>query len=491
MKQLSELLEGISFLSVNGSARCRISSIHTDSRAVTKSSLFIAVKGNLVDGHSYIDAAVAKGAAAVVCEVLPQNITDEVCYVVVKNSQKICGHLASAFYDFPSEKLKIVGVTGTNGKTTVATLLHQLFTGLGYKCGLVSTVRNVIGNVSQNSTHTTPDPLTLHRLFSEMVESECEYCFMEVSSHAVVQSRIEAVDFFGAIFTNLTHDHLDYHLTFDNYLKAKKAFFDGLSPRAFALVNADDRNGKVMVQNTAAKVKTYGLKTMCDFKGKVIQNSVEGLLLDINGTQLHSRLVGEFNAGNLLAIYGAAVSCGQDPNEVLVQISNLVPADGRFEIVRDGITLRTGIVDYAHTPDALEKILQTIRDIKPSGARVILVVGCGGDRDKAKRPVMAHIATVNSDVAILTSDNPRSENPESILDDMWAGIEPTLQVKAVRITDRKQAIKMACLMSANHDIIVVAGKGHEKYQDIKGEKLAFDDLEILKNEMYENAKQKT
>ncbi len=488
MQLLGRLLENISPLSIRGNTDCRIENICIDSRKVSKSSLFIAIKGTLTDGHKFIESAIRQGAVAVVCESLPDTLVEDVCYIVTDNSYKASGLLAAAFYGFPSDSFKVIGITGTNGKTTVATLLHQLFSGLGYKCGLLSTVNNIIGSEVKASTHTTPEPISLQNLFAEMVDAGCDYCFMEVSSHAVDQYRIEGVKFYGAVFTNLTHDHLDYHKTFENYLKAKKKFFDNLDKHSFALVNADDKNGRVMVQNTRASIKTYGLRTMADFKGKVIQNSVEGLHLEINNVQMHSSLIGEFNAYNLLAVYGAAVLCGMDEYEAMLGLSSLKPAEGRFEIVKDVRTRRTGIVDYSHTPDALEKILQTIKDIRPKTARILLVVGCGGDRDKTKRPVMAHIGVVNSDVVILTSDNPRSEDPEVILDEMWKGIDTEYQPRAVRVTDRKQAIKMACLMSDNDDIIVVAGKGHEKYQEIKGEKFPFDDLEILKQEINENIK---
>jgi UDP-N-acetylmuramoyl-L-alanyl-D-glutamate--2,6-diaminopimelate ligase len=487
MKQLSNILNEIKTLKVHGSLDCAVNDVAIDSRSVRQNTLFLALKGSVSDGHDFIDSAINNGAVAIVCEVLPEELNDGVTYIMVSSVQSICGQIASAFFDYPSHKLKIIGTTGTNGKTTVSSLLHQMFSSLGFKCGLISTIKNMIGKDSFNSTHTTPDAISLHRLFSEMVVAGCEYCFMEVSSHAVAQQRIGGVRFKGGVFTNLTHDHLDYHLTFDNYLKAKKSFFDNLGSDSFVLTNVDDRNGKIMVQNTMSVIKTYGLKTMCDFKGKILQNSLEGLMLEINGIQLHSRLVGEFNAYNLLAIYGTAVLLGFEKDEVLMQLSNLVSAEGRFEVIRDGITSRHGIVDYAHTPDALYNILTTIKEVKPKSARIISVVGCGGDRDRAKRPVMGRIASENSDVIVFTSDNPRSEDPETILNEMLEGVGQDLKSKVVKITDRRQALKTACMLSKNNDVIVVVGKGHEKYQEIKGVKFEFNDHELLEHEMRESA----
>ncbi len=487
MKTISSILHGVTILKSFGVQNCLIENISINSRSVSSNSLFIAIKGSTSDGHSYINDAISNGAVVIVCESIPEVFNPDVLYLVVENASKTTGIIASNFYDHPSRALKIVGITGTNGKTTVASLLHRLLTDLGFKCGLVSTIKNVIVHQSILSTHTTPDAISLHGLFREMVDAGCEYCFMEVSSHSIDQNRISGVEFTGAVFTNITHDHLDYHKTFDNYIKAKKAFFDGLSDTSFALTNVDDRNGKIMVQNTKSKTQTYGLKTMTDFKGKILHNSLEGLLLEINGVQIHSRLVGEFNAYNLLAIYGTAVLLGLDRQQVLVHLSNLESAEGRFEFLRDKKTERRGIVDYAHTPDALEKILKTIKDIKPKSSKLITVVGCGGDRDKAKRPVMGRIAALNSDMLVLTSDNPRSEDPEQILDEIWSGIGTEFHAKVIRIQDRSQAIKAACMFAVNSDIILVAGKGHEKYQEIKGVKYPFDDVQCLEKEMCENA----
>lgn len=487
VKTISAILSGVKVLQFSGPEDCKVSSISMNSRNVSKSSLFIAIKGTLSDGHSYINDAIKNGATAVVCEYLPDETDKGTTYIVVDNSQIVTGIIASNFYDNPSKDLKIVGITGTNGKTTVASLLFRLFNNLGYNCGLVSTIRYIIGNKELDSTHTTPDAIALHGLFRKMTDAGCEYCFMEVSSHAVDQHRIGGVHFTGAVFTNITHDHLDYHKTFENYIKAKKAFFDQTDSAGFSLINADDRNGKIMVQNTKSRVYTYGLKSISNFKGKIIDNSIEGLLIEINGTQMHSRLVGEFNAYNLLAIYGTAVLLGLNEQQVMIQMSGLVSAEGRFEVIDDVAKGRKGVVDYAHTPDALEKILKTIKEIKPKRSRIITVVGCGGDRDKTKRPEMGRIAALNSDLVVITSDNPRTEDPEKILDDIWAGIESEFHSRILRITDRKQAIKTACMLALSNDIIVLAGKGHEKYQEINGVKLPFDDVLILKEELIGNS----
>jgi len=440
--------------------------------------LFVAVRGTESDGHAFIEKAIDIGAAAILCEELPSNIRENVSYFLVENSAMALGIIASNFYNKPSAKLKLVGVTGTNGKTTIATLLFQLFRDLGYKTGLLSTVQNQINDLIIPATHTTPDPVALNRLLRDMVESGCDYCFMEVSSHAIAQSRIEGLEFAGGIFTNLTHDHLDFHKTFDAYLKAKKGFFDRLDNKAFALTNVDDKNGMVMLQNTKAHKKTYGLKNIADFKAKIIENHFSGLLLNIDNEEVWFKMVGSFNAYNLLAVYAAALLLEQDRLKVLTSLSRLSGAEGRFDymISPSGII---GIVDYAHTPDAIQNVLSTIQDIRKGTEQVITVIGCGGDRDKAKRPVMAQVACDWSNKVILTSDNPRTEVPEQIIKDMEAGVMPQNKRKALSITDRKEAIRTACHLAKPGDIIVVAGKGHEKYQDVGGVKLPFDDKEIL------------
>lgn len=487
MKKLHEILQHIEVLDQVNSLDSMVEDIVLDSRFIVPNSLFVAIKGANSDGHLFIDSAIKNGAKFIVCEIFPEEFRDHVCYILVKNSSIACGIIASAFFDFPSNSLKIVGITGTNGKTTTATLLYNLLSEMGFKCGLISTIRIRIADKTIDATHTTPDTITLHRYFKQMVEAGCEYCFMEVSSHAVDQNRIAGVYFTGAVFTNITHDHLDYHITFDNYIKAKKSFFDGLSANAFALTNIDDRNGMIMLQNTAARKYSYALKTMSDFKGKLIHDSMEGMLLEINGKQVHCRLVGAFNAYNLLAVNATATLLGMVEDEILLKLSNLDAADGRFQFVKDGYTQRSGVVDYAHTPDALEKLIDTIKEIKFTGSKIITVVGCGGDRDKAKRPIMGKIAAVRSDIVILTSDNPRSENPDSIVEEMFQGIDDNLQSKVIKIIDRAQALKTACMLANEKDIIVVAGKGHEKYQEIKGVKVPFDDVAILEKEMSESA----
>ncbi|WP_423149051.1 UDP-N-acetylmuramoyl-L-alanyl-D-glutamate--2,6-diaminopimelate ligase [Rubrolithibacter danxiaensis] len=478
MKQLSDILFGVTIRQVTSSTAIDISKVCFDSRQVEQGALFVAVKGTQVDGHQYIAKTVASGASAILCEDLPQDIQPDITYIQTDNSAKALGIVASNFFGNPSSKLKLIGVTGTNGKTTIATLLFKLFRELGYKAGLISTVQNHINDRIVPSTHTTPDPVALNLLFTDMVESGCDYCFMEVSSHAVAQYRIEGLEFSGGVFSNLTHDHLDFHKTFDAYLKAKKAFFDQLSRSAFALTNADDKNGKVMLQNTKAHKKTYGLKNIADFKGKVIENHFSGLLLDVDGQEVWFKLVGSFNAYNLMAVYGTAMLLEQDRQKVLTTLSRLSGAEGRFDYITSpkGII---GIIDYAHTPDAVQNVLSTIQDIRRGNEQVITVIGCGGDRDKTKRPVMAQVACDWSDKVILTSDNPRSEEPEQILKDMEAGVMPSNKRKALTITDRKEAIRTACHLANPGDIILVAGKGHEKYQDIKGTKYPFDDKQIL------------
>lgn len=480
MRYLSKILDGVTFTELQGSADVQITSVTADSRKVTPGTLFVAVKGTQVDGHTYIEQAIKDGAVAIVCEDLPGHTVGEVNFLMVSNSAAALGILASNFYDKPSAKLKLVGVTGTNGKTTVATLLYQLFTDLGYKCGLLSTVENMISGKVIPSTHTTPDPVALNSLLNDMVNAGCDYAFMEVSSHAVAQHRIEGLQFSGGIFTNLTHDHLDYHKTFENYLKAKKAFFDGLPKTAFALTNIDDRNGNVMLQNTKAHKKSYALKTMADFKVKVLEDQFSGLLLNIDGEEVWFKMVGMFNAYNLLAVYGAAMLLDQDKAKTLTSLSKLSGAEGRFDYVISPNRI-VGIVDYAHTPDAVQNVLSTIKDIRKGTEKVITIIGCGGDRDKAKRPVMAKTACDWSDKVILTSDNPRSEDPAQIIKDMEAGVDPSNQRKTISIVDRREAIKTAVHLAQPGDIILLAGKGHEKYQDIKGVKSHFDDKEELLN----------
>jgi UDP-N-acetylmuramoyl-L-alanyl-D-glutamate--2,6-diaminopimelate ligase len=480
MKLLSDILYKVRLEEVTGSTHMAISSVVFDSRKVKKGSLFVATRGTVADGHDYIDRAVESGAIAVVCEVLPGKRVEGVTYVKVADSTYSLGVIACNFYDNPSAKLKLVGVTGTNGKTTTVTLLFNLFRSLGYAVGLLSTVQNKINKQVIASTHTTPDALALNELLNQMVEQGCEYVFMEVSSHAVAQNRIAGLVFAGAVFTNITHDHLDYHKTFDEYIRAKKGFFDMLPNTAFALVNKDDRNGMVMLQNTRARKQTYALKQMADFKCRIIENHLAGLFLNVDGQEIWVKLIGTFNAYNVLAVYAVASLLKQDKTNVLTALSNLNAVEGRFEYVKSPNGL-IGIVDYAHTPDALKNVLETIKDIRTGNEQVITLVGCGGDRDAAKRPLMAGIACEYSDKVILTSDNPRSEDPELILDQMQQGVNPADAKKTLRITDRKEAIRTACNLSRKGDIILIAGKGHEKYQEIKGVKHDFDDLEILKD----------
>ena len=478
MRLLSDIIKGLSFTELQGSADVNISAVVFDSRKVVPGCLFVAVRGTVVDGHNYIEQAIKDGAAAIICEELPGHTATEVDFLMVADSAAALGIVSANFYDNPSAKLKLVGVTGTNGKTTVATLLYQLFRDLGYKCGLLSTVENQINGKVIPSTHTTPDQVELNRLLDEMVDLGCDYCFMEVSSHAVAQHRITGLSFIGAIFTNLTHDHLDYHKTFDNYLKAKKAFFDSLPKNAFALTNSDDRNGNVMLQNTKAHKKSYGLKTMADFKAKILENQFGGLLLNIDSEDVWFKMVGSFNAYNLLAVYAAAMLLDQDKSKVLTSLSKLSGAEGRFDYIV-GPNKVIGIVDYAHTPDAVQNVLSTIHDIRKGNEKVITVIGCGGDRDKTKRPVMAKVACEWSDKVILTADNPRTEDPAEIIKDMEQGVDAAFKRMTVSIIDRREAIKTACMLAQPGDIILLAGKGHEKYQEIKGVKNHFDDKEEL------------
>lgn len=461
-----------------GDQSVEINVLTSDSRKATKGSLFIAIKGTKVDAHDFVAQVVEQGCVAVVVERemdLPATVTQ----LVVPNSAKALGELAHAFYGFPSKDLKLVGITGTNGKTTTTTLLHNLYTQLGYKAGLLSTVVNKIGTEEIPSTHTTPDPIALNALLADMVAQGCTHCFMEVSSHAVSQHRIAGLEFTGAAFTNITHDHLDYHGTFKAYIEAKKGFFDALPKSAFALVNVDDKNGRVMVQNTDAKIQTYALRTHADYMGKVLENSFNGLLLTINGTELWSRLIGDFNAYNLTTVFGVADLLGDDRTEILTILSRLESVDGRFQFMQSTSKI-TAIVDYAHTPDALINVLKTIENIRTRNEQVITVVGCGGDRDSMKRPEMARIACEMSNKVILTSDNPRTEDPLAILAEMEKGVEAQHFMKTLTIADREQAIKTAVSMAQENDIILIAGKGHEKYQEINGVKHPFDDFELVK-----------
>lgn len=486
-KPLDRLISSIAVKQIIGDTGKVIRDLVCDSRKVSPGVMFVAVRGVTVDAHAFIDKAVSEGAVAVVCEQLPETIDGNVCYVVVENSAVALGHLASEWYDNPSSQLYLVGVTGTNGKTTTATLLYEMSQLLGYKAGLLSTVKNIIDKRVVHADQTTPDPLTLNRLLHEMVEAGCEYAFMEVSSHACVQHRIDGLVFKGGIFTNLTRDHLDYHKTVDNYIKAKKSFFDGLPKEAFALVNADDKVGLVMVQNSRADKHTYSLRTLADFKGKIIESRLNGTLLDLNGKEVEVLFTGKFNAYNLLAVYGASILLGFPEEEVIVKMSMLVPVAGRFQTL---ISPRgyTAIVDYAHTPDALVNVLDTIRDVIGNNGKIITVVGAGGNRDKGKRPIMAHEAATRSDRLILTSDNPRFENPDEILKDMEAGLEDAERKHVLKISDRREAIKTAVCFAEPGDVVLVAGKGHEDYQEIEGVKHHFDDKEVLQ-EIFLNEKE--
>ena len=478
MKILKDILYKAGILNVAGPVDIGITDICFDSRLVKEGSLFVAIKGIQSDGHSFIPFVTEKGAVAIVCEVLPLDIHSGITYVQVHNSSSALAHIASNYFGNPSEKLKLIGITGTNGKTTTATLLFNLFRSLGYKSGLLSTIINQINDKIVSATHTTPDSLQLNSLLSEMVEDGCTHAFMEVSSHSVVQKRTEGLVFAGGVFTNITHDHLDYHKTFENYIKAKKEFFDNLSSHAFALVNADDKNGMVMLQNTKASKSSYAMRSMADYRCKLIENDFSGLLINIDGQEVVCRLVGSFNAYNLTAAYATAILLGEQKIDVLSALSILGPVEGRFDFITSPGKV-TGIIDYAHTPDALKNVLSTIHDINGGMGRVITIVGCGGDRDKAKRPVMAKIASEMSDKVILTSDNPRSEDPVEIIHQMEVGVPISEKRKIVSITDRKEAIKTAVSFAQPGDVILVAGKGHEKYQEMKGVRSPFDDKKIL------------
>ncbi len=474
MQELKDILYGVHIKEVKGATAIAVDHLTFDSRDVTNSSVFFAMVGTVRDGHDFIPQVIEKGVAVIVAEKVV-DVPESVQLVVVNDTSEALPIVAKNFYDDPSSKMKLIGITGTNGKTTTTTLLFNLYRKLGYECGLISTVVNKIGARDIPSTHTTPDPISLNALLAEMAEVGVSHCFMEVSSHAIHQNRILGLNFTGAAFTNITHDHLDYHKTFKEYISVKKAFFDDLSKEAFALTNLDDRNGMIMLQNTAAKKRSYALKTISDYHGKVLENQFSGLVMTINGTELWTRLIGDFNAYNLLTVFGVSQELGDDETEVLTALSELGSVDGRFEYTRssDGVV---AIVDYAHTPDALENVLKTIENIRTKNEQVITVVGCGGDRDKAKRPIMAEIACKFSDKVILTSDNPRSEEPDAIIEDMMEGVDAANFRKTLSITNRGQAIKTAVSMSETGDIILIAGKGHEKYQEIKGVRHDFDDL---------------
>ena len=477
--KLIELLKDVRTNLMEGAADVEVTGVEIDSRQVKEGFLFVAIRGTQADGHQYIDKAVAQGAKAILCEVMPDVRQAGVCYVQVDSTEDVVGAVATAFYGYPSNHLKLVGVTGTNGKTTIATLLYNMFRKMGHKCGLLSTVCNYIDGEAIPADHTTPGPIELNRLLARMVEAGCEYAFMECSSHAIAQKRIGGLTFAGGLFTNLTRDHLDYHKTFENYRDAKKAFFDLLPKKAFAITNADDKNGMVMVQNTKAMVKTYSTRTMADFKGRIIECHFEGMYLDINGKEVGVQFIGKFNVSNLLAVYGAAVMLGKDPEQVLLVLSTLKSVSGRLEPIQspDGYT---AIVDYAHTPDALENVLRAIHEVLNGKGKVITVCGAGGNRDKGKRPLMAQEAVKQSDRVVITSDNPRFEEPQDIINDMLAGLNAQQMKKVISIVDRREAIRTACMMAEKGDVILIAGKGHEDYQDVKGVKHHFDDKEVVR-----------
>lgn len=478
--KLSEILKRAGVVASQGDMQCEISGVNMDSRLVQPGNLFVAVKGTQADGHAYIDKAIERGAKAVLmCNPLPAQPLEGVTYVQVEDTEDAVGNVATLFYGDPTSHLELVGVTGTNGKTTIATVLYNMFRALGYKCGLCSTVCNFIDGKAVEADHTTPDPITLNRLLAQMVEAGCEYAFMECSSHAIHQKRIGGLRFAGGIFTNLTRDHLDYHKTFENYRDAKKMFFDGLPKDAFAVTNADDKNGLVMVQNTRAKVQTYSTRTAADYKGRILEESIEGMLLDIEGHEVSVRFVGRFNVSNLLAVYATALMLGQSPEETLRVLSTLHPVNGRFEAIRSPKGF-SAVVDYAHTPDALENVLTAINEIVHGRGRVITVCGAGGNRDKGKRPLMAQEAAKRSDQVIITSDNPRFEDPQEIIQDMLAGLTDEQMQKTLSICDRREAIRAAVMMARPGDVILVAGKGHEPYQEIKGVKHHFDDHEEIR-----------
>jgi UDP-N-acetylmuramoyl-L-alanyl-D-glutamate--2,6-diaminopimelate ligase len=475
---LKDILYKVTIEAVHGSTDLPIEKIEFDSRKVSNNDVFVAIKGSLSDGHQFIDKAISLGASVVVCEDLPATLLENITYVKVQNSNQALSYLAANYYNNPSQKLKLIGITGTNGKTTIASLLFQMFKKAGYKVGLLSTVKIMVDEVEYKATHTTPDSLTINQYLDEMVEVGCEFCFMEVSSHGIHQKRTESLHFEGGVFTNLSHDHLDYHDTFAEYRDVKKSFFDTLPKSAFAITNVDDKNGVVMLQNTVARKRTYALKTYADFKAQVLENQLSGLVLKINNDEVWTKLIGSFNAYNLLAIYGVALELGIESNEALRLLSELESVSGRFQFIISESKI-TAIVDYAHTPDALENVLKTIEDIRTKNEQLITIVGCGGDRDKTKRPIMANIAASLSDKAIFTADNPRTENPQIIIEEMEAGVEGQNFKKTISILDRKQAIKTACQMANPGDIILIAGKGHETYQEINGVRHDFDDMQIV------------
>ncbi|AEV33788.1 UDP-N-acetylmuramoyl-L-alanyl-D-glutamate--2,6-diaminopimelate ligase [Owenweeksia hongkongensis] len=485
MKLLKDILYTAPILDAIGSTNVAVENIAFDSRKVVKESLFVAVPGTVVDGHDYIAQAISQGARSIVCEKLPEELNDGTTYIQVKDAHATLGILASNFYGNPSSKLKLVGITGTNGKTTVATLCHRLFMALGQKAGLLSTVNVMIGREIHPATHTTPDPVSLNSYLKKMVDAGCKYCFMEASSHGIEQRRIAGLKFIGAAFTNISHDHLDYHKTFDDYILAKKALFDALSPEAFALMNQDDKHGRTMLLHSKAKKYGFALKTDTDFKARIIEHQLDGMLLQLDGQEVWTKLIGTFNALNIAAVYGIAVLLGEDKLQVITAISALQSVEGRFQHFQSegGVT---AIVDYAHTPDALKNVLETIGKIRTGAETVITVVGCGGNRDKTKRPEMANIATQLSDQVIFTSDNPRNEDPEVIIQEMEAGVEMQLKRKYLSISNRKEAIRTAARLANKNDIILIAGKGHEKYQEIKGEKLPFDDMAVVRESLTQN-----
>ena len=476
---LKEILYKVALEIVHGSTDVSVNNIHFDSRKIESNDAFVAIRGSVSNGHEFINKAISLGATVIICDELPADLLSQITYVKVKDTNAALAYLAANFYDNPSQKIQLVGVTGTNGKTTIASLLYQLFKKAGFKVGLLSTVKIMVDEVEYKATHTTPDSLTINYFLNEMVKNDCDYCFMEVSSHGIHQKRTEGLHFVGGVFTNLSHDHLDYHPTFAEYRDVKKSFFDNLPKTAFALSNIDDKNGMVMMQNTKAKKLSYALKTYANYKAIIIENQLSGLLLKINEQEVWVRLIGTFNAYNLLAIYGVAVELGIEKLEVLRLLSELESVSGRFQFIVSQQNI-TAIVDYAHTPDALENVLSTINDIRTKNEQLITIVGCGGDRDKTKRPIMANIASEMSNKAILTSDNPRSENPETIIAEMEAGITPVNFKKYMSITDRKQAIKTACQLAQPNDIILIAGKGHETYQEINGIRHDFDDMQMVK-----------
>ncbi|MBC3757160.1 UDP-N-acetylmuramoyl-L-alanyl-D-glutamate--2,6-diaminopimelate ligase [Hyunsoonleella sp. SJ7] len=478
MNILRDILYRVNLNAVVGSTSVKINAIHFDSRKVEENDAFVAVRGTVSDGHDYIDVAIKQGAIAIICEALPTSLVDGITYIEVDYSNKALAIMASNYYDSPSDNLKLVGVTGTNGKTTITTLLYQLFKNAGYKVGLLSTVKILVDDTEYKATHTTPDSVTINKYLKLMNEAGVEYCFMEVSSHGIHQGRAEGLRFEGGVFTNLSHDHLDYHKTFAEYRDVKKSFFDGLSPRAFALVNTDDKNGLVMLQNTVAKKYTYALKGYADYKAQILENEFSGLLLSIDGSEVWTRLIGNFNAYNVLAIYATAELLGLEKVEILKLISDLQSVSGRFQYFISDEKI-TAIVDYAHTPDALRNVLETINSIRTKNESLITVVGCGGDRDKTKRPKMGHIASELSTKVIFTSDNPRSEKPETIIEDIEKGVEPQNFKKTLSIVDRKQAIKTACQLAEPNDIILIAGKGHETYQEVNGKRFDFDDYKTV------------